>query len=321
MLRGIVAMAAPLAGCCETTSMELDLRANGASAQPWLEAGDASTGLGDSGFFPPGEIDCQRACLGPIVGRCMNWRVVGCARVDSAGTTIHCSYENTDCPDVVPRGDCGRRTDGVDPVPFRGDDRVGRRLAAMATLEAASIPAFTRLERELAAHGAPRALRRSALRARTDEVRHARTMRALASRRGAAMERVRRRSLPVRALDAVALENAVEGCVRETWGALVAEHQSTQARDADVREAMRGIARDEARHAALAWRVHAWALTQMDEHSRARCERAMRDAVQSLRAELTSGANDPSSRAIGWPEGHVARAMLDALDAQLWSRA
>ncbi|MEZ4406177.1 MAG: hypothetical protein R3A52_06860 [Polyangiales bacterium] len=118
----------------------------------------------------------------------------------------------------------------------------------------------------------------------------------------------------------MALENAVEGCVRETWGALVAEHQSAQARYRDVRDAMRSIARDEARHAALAWRVHAWALTQMDEDSRARCERAMRDAVQALRAEPRR-AERPSSRAIGWPEGHVARAMLDALDAQLWSRA
>lgn len=133
------------------------------------------------------------------------------------------------------------------------------------------------------------------------------------------MERVRRRSLPVRALDAVALENAVEGCVRETWGALVAEYQSVQARDGDVREAMRAIARDEARHAALAWRVHAWALSKMDETARTDCERAMRDAVRSLRAELT--AVDAASRELGWPAGAVAAVMLDALDAQLWSRA
>jgi hypothetical protein len=46
----------------------------------------------------------------------------------------------------------------------------------MAQLEAASIVAFDRLARELDAHGAPAELVAEARRAKTDEVRHARTL-------------------------------------------------------------------------------------------------------------------------------------------------
>ena len=58
----------------------------------------------------------------------------------------------------------GRLTEGYcAPGGVRGD---AERLAAMAYLEAVSVHAFERLERELAAHGAPANLRRDARRAR-----------------------------------------------------------------------------------------------------------------------------------------------------------
>ena len=42
---------------------------------------------------------------------------------------------------------------------------------------------------------------------------------------------------------------------RETWAALLAQHQAEHARDPLVRAAMKSIALDEARHAALAWTI------------------------------------------------------------------
>jgi len=66
------------------------------------------------------------------------------------------------------------------------------------------------------------------------------------------------RTLQDPALDAlvdVALENAVEGCVRETYGALIATRQAEAASDPVVRRAMRKIAADETAHAALSWDV------------------------------------------------------------------
>src|SRR6185312_780824 len=89
---------------------------------------------------------------------------------------------------------------------------VGDWVARAAYLEAAAVDAFAILAAELRAHGAPRALVRSAERAGADEVRHAREMGALARAFGSepAVPRVDRRE--VRALVQIARENAVEGC-------------------------------------------------------------------------------------------------------------
>src|SRR6185503_12478530 len=101
---------------------------------------------------------------------------------------------------------------------------------------------------------------RQARRAAGDEVRHHRAMTALARRFGAEPPAVPR-AFPdeVRSLEAVAVENAAEGCMRETIGALVAREQAGRAGDPVVRAAMRGIAADEARHAELAFQVDGWA--------------------------------------------------------------
>jgi hypothetical protein len=58
---------------------------------------------------------------------------------------------------------------------------------------------------------------------------------------------------PARSLEELAVENAVEGCVRETYGALTAIWQARTAKDPSVAAAVRRIARDETRHAALSW--------------------------------------------------------------------
>jgi hypothetical protein len=71
----------------------------------------------------------------------------------------------------------------------------------------------------------------------------------------------------------------VEGCIRETFGALVAMYQAEQATDTQIRGAMKVIAQDETRHASLAWRIAKWAEARLSEEERA--------AVQALqRAEL-----------------------------------
>src|SRR5262249_8324862 len=88
------------------------------------------------------------------------------------------------CPFTVPRT-------GRAPPALESDGRtaatseLGAYLAVAAHLEAASIHAFVRLERELRAHAAPRRLLRAVRRATMDEVRHARDTAALARSRGA----------------------------------------------------------------------------------------------------------------------------------------
>lgn len=176
--------------------------------------------------------------------------------------------------------DCagGRSTEGITITdgPPRSD-ALGPFLARMATLEAEAVPAFRRLARELSALGAPRKLRRRAARSRRDEARHARTMTSLARRHGSIPASVvdSEKPLPLRSLEKVALENALEGCIRETYGVWQAWKQAEEAHDSEYRATMRRIATDELRHAQLAWDIHAWAMKRLPASARNRIVSAM----------------------------------------------
>jgi hypothetical protein len=122
-----------------------------------------------------------------------------------------------------------------------------------------------------------------------------------------------------RSLEDVAVENAVEGCVRETFAALVACWQAAHARDPEVARLMRGVARDETRHAALAWAVTSWAWPRLDRGARARLLTACRRAARSLRHE--AGAEAELVALAGLPSAAQHGALVDALAALLWQRA
>src|SRR5262249_51281795 len=167
-------------------------------------------------------------------GVCRGGSLFGC-KLTSA-STMDCNYDYTLC--VAPP--CGRLTAGVH-APDASEP-----IAAAAWLEGAAVFAFEALGRELSAHGAPASLIERAKKAQRDEKRHRRAMSALAARFGVAVQPVELEPLAVRPLFEVAIENAVEGCVRETWGAAVAAFQGEVALDRAVRRAMRSIAADEA---------------------------------------------------------------------------
>jgi hypothetical protein len=171
----------------------------------------------------------------------------------------------------------GRLTEG-----YRAPDGADR-LANMAYLEAVSVHAFERLERELDAHGAPPSLRRQARRARRDEVRHTAMTARLARERGGS-PRLPEAPSPSRArtLLELALENAVEGCVRETYGAVQGLVEAQTSRDDVMRRAMQSIAADECRHAELAWAVHDWAMPRLSAVERSAVQRAMKDAIAEI---------------------------------------
>jgi hypothetical protein len=191
----------------------------------------------------------------------------------SSDVTITCSY-----------GDCsGRATEGIVHRRVRDGASIGESLAVAAYLEAASVHAFDRLERELAAHHAPAGLRHASRRARRDEVRHTAMMARLARRRGAPVSFPNPpEPLPVRSLFAIARENAIEGCVRETYGATAALVWANCAPDPEVAAVLRSIAADECRHAELAWDVAAWAAPRLSPDERRAIDLAMREAIQTL---------------------------------------
>jgi rubrerythrin len=169
---------------------------------------------------------------------------------------------------------------------------------------------------ELASMRAPRALVRGAVAAGRDEVRHARAMARFAQARGARVPRARVRSAGARSAAAVAIENAVEGCVRETYGALVLAWQAAHAGDAELRAAFARIARDEARHASLAWALAAWLEPRLDAKTRARVTHARARAVARLEREQREPP--PSlARDAGLPTASEARALLGTMTREL----
>jgi hypothetical protein len=177
----------------------------------------------------------------------------------------------------------GRRPEGLVRPRVASPTKTGEWFARMAHLESASVPAFARLALELAAHRAPESLIALARRALRDEERHARMMTDLARAAGARVPPVEMESMSVRPLEAVAIENAVEGCVRESFGALVAAEQARKVRDPVLSRILSGIAVDETRHGELAWAVDRWASRSLSGPARRRVEQAR---VTELRAVL-----------------------------------
>lgn len=220
------------------------------------------------------------------------WSVSTC---DVAGTPSGATIELEYVSNVA----CGRAPVGLVA------DRAASWLAHAAYLEAASVVAFVHLAADLLRLGAPRSLAERALVAATDEVRHARMLRAVA---GTAIPRVR--TLPHRpqALFALARHNAVEGCVRETLGAAINVCQARTASDPTLRVLFAAIAADEIRHAELAWDVDAWARTRLAADEAGAVDRARAAAIRALDDLVL-----PDDPRLGMP----SRAQLAALVGEL----
>lgn len=218
------------------------------------------------------------------------------------------------CVGRVPAGLCSASE-------ARHESAVGDYLAHCAHLEDASVYAFERLARELRAYGAPPALIAAALHAADDEVRHARVVAQLARARAGNPVAAEVHELSLRTLEEIATENATEGCVRETYGALVGGYQARHARDIGIRSAMREVAADEARHASLSYRVHVWALSRLDAQARKRVLTAQRRAIAELARECAAEVDGRLSETLGLPSASVAEALLRELALSLWTGA
>jgi hypothetical protein len=145
--------------------------------------------------------------------------------------------------------------------------------------EHASVAAFGRLALQLMALGAPTQLVRDAHRAALDEIGHAELCWALARRFGEGVTSIGPFpfSAPIEAhidLSDFAAELVRDGCVEETLGAHLAAELALTAPEPDVRDALSTIAREEAQHAVLSFRIVAWAL----QSGGARVRKAVRNA-------------------------------------------
>lgn len=192
-------------------------------------------------------------------------------------------------------------------------------LADAARLEAASIDAFEIVAGELESFGAPAELVLRARRAAREERRHARVVASLAVRRGSSPRPPTEATRRLRDLRAFAIENAVEGCVRETYGAALATFQASRARAADVREAMRAIAEDESSHAELSFAIDAWLATRLDASERRDVATSRAKAVDALASHVETTVARAFDAELGMPARDEARAMLAELRRTVWS--
>jgi len=109
----------------------------------------------------------------------------------------------------------------------------------------------------------------------------------------------------------VAETAVVEGCVGETLAAIQATEQLAVTIDAEVTKALRRIARDEARHAELAWTFVRWACDVGGAEVRDRVRRVFSQSLQTQPQPTIPGAADGAA---AWHEhGRLSRSELSAI--------
>ncbi len=189
-------------------------------------------------------------------------------------------------------------------------------LAQTAQLEAAAAIAFAELAASLGVLGAPVALIARAEKAQHDEIRHASIMFGHAAAHGASVTLPNYESKQYADEFALALHNAREGCVHETYGALVALHQAQFAQPPALRADLQQIAADEVAHAQWSHDLDAWLATRLTAEQRATVAAAKNAACIAL---LTSVAGPPSAaqQQFGLPTQHVAARLARGLHRQM----
>jgi hypothetical protein len=270
-------------------------------------------------------LNCPRyICASPHYGinggypcRVQNWAADGAITplIDDAG---NCLVGN-DTYFAVGCGQAGRRPNMFDPPRVRGRDAAACFLARQAALERASVTAFVELVEELRAFGAPAELIDACLRAADEESEHARITTELAVRFGGELPDAEPSPAPRRTLARCAIDNAVEGLVRETLAAAIALHQARSAAPW-LRSDLARIARDEISHADLSRRIHAWTMRTLDADARAAVASAMQTAIDELASEIAVDRFPRSTafRELGMPDAASVRTMFDALTASIW---
>jgi hypothetical protein len=215
----------------------------------------------------------------------------------------------------------GRRpADLVEGEPCAGADPVAVMLAEMARVEAASVHAFRRLAHTLAELGADADLVARARRAARDEIAHARLVARLAKARGVAPRRVEVDRAHAPTTFALALENAVEGCVHETLGVAYLAHQRLHAADPELRAMAEALYEDELDHAALSWDLVAFFARHLDAAEREALALAQARALEAV--SLEAKGLDPRVREhLGLPAPHVVAALVANLEPTLYAAA
>ena len=218
--------------------------------------------------------------------------------------------------DLAPRHDwlAGIGPSREGELDFATRCELAGRWREMAQAEHASVASFARFGLDLLGLGAPPALLSATSRAMADEVEHARLCFAMASgydghALGPAELPAATVVAPGRDAAAIVAAAVVEGCIEETISAALAGVAAARAEDPAVARVLRKIARDEERHAALAWSFVRWIAKERPELLPAlesAFEAAMRDRA------APNGAPESDLSAHGMLGTHARRSIARA---------
>lgn len=284
--------------------------------------GGSCKGSGADITCAPFESSVPRSCVAMETltpGQVLSSPVCSPICSNNFGCTVLSATNDTLTVQCQPGCAVGRRPAGLGGPTACDTRAAGSYFAEIAHLEAASVTAFRVLRNELRQHGAPKRLVRAAARAARDEIRHARSTTALARRFGGEPRPPQIAPAMPRSLEAIALENAIEGCVRETYGAMLATRQAERATDPVVRAAMLRIARDETRHAALSWQVSRWLDSRLDEAGKRNVARAKQAAAAELIDALAHEPEVSFADLAGLPSPAEATQLASQMQRELWS--
>lgn len=337
---GISAAPLVLSGCGRETGGELELhelgvipsRDGGRPDSGFPDAGRPDSGVPDSGVpdsgVPDSGVPDGGGCSKPTKPADAGWLVQLGACTNEVMTMHHglvrmndaCSETGAICDEycggvwsfschlfesepsevVCWQGCVGRLVEGA--TPRSHGDGVAGALAMMAAHEGAAALAFDELAGELSAHRLPPALIRAARRAAHEERRHTRLVGDLARASGGRFAVTHRRLDEPRTLEAIALENAREGCARETLGAMVGLHQSRHAATPALRAVMAQVSADELGHASWSQALAQTLDQKLSRAARRRVREARDQALHVAAAELTRATSADVARALGVPD-------------------
>jgi hypothetical protein len=251
---------APGCECIETNEARI-YAPSGSSYEPSFDCQAPLDGCFGSADCPPGGTNGFAACVDDGKSHvCVPAGSTGCQNAARAflvrrRARLAASAERSDWT-------AGELVPDVRALPASVRDRVAAHWTRIGLMEHASIAAFARFVMHLLALGAPAEIVRASQEAMGDETEHTRLAFAL----GSACE-----GRPVGpgpldidgALDSFNVDDFVatllrEGCIGETMAAIEAQEALQDATDPAVHRVLSTLARDELRHAELAWRTLAW---------------------------------------------------------------
>eukprot|EP01065_Artemidia_motanka_P037687 TRINITY_DN464_c0_g1_i8.p1 TRINITY_DN464_c0_g1~~TRINITY_DN464_c0_g1_i8.p1 ORF type:complete len:436 (+),score=119.87 TRINITY_DN464_c0_g1_i8:69-1376(+) len=268
-----------------------------------------------SGLILTFDRDMKHPSGGPLAEQgVQSGDIVYCSQVMRTGRPYQPGAETACDLQVKMVSDALREDDAEDTLR----SRCARAWLQQADEEQSSVASFAALTLRLMANAAPPPLLDAALQAGRDEIRHADICISVASKLGLSTEATKQ-VLPEHKLSVTggAAELASrafnEGAVGETIAAVCAGLAAEATEVPFIKEAQKVIARDEARHAALAWATAAWAVTSLPDGKEAAARMAVLAGAENQTAKKAVIEDDDDQLiAFGLVEGGLKQRVTEA---------